>query len=150
MGVEVVVVQISCMKTAQQFHVPCIASFISALHHFYDVFLSPDLFLFLFFLKILFIHERHRGRDIGRGRGRLSAGRSLMQASILGLQDHDLSQRQMFNHRATQMPPSPSFKWWDCVTRHPSVTDPGKGISVSQLQNPWSSPLYRCMIVLRV
>ena len=31
---------------------------------------------FLFFFKILFIHERHteRGRDIGRGKSRLHAG----------------------------------------------------------------------------
>ena len=38
---------------------------------------------FFFFLKVLFIHERHRerGRDMGRGRSRLPA-RSLMWDSI--------------------------------------------------------------------
>ena len=52
-----------------------------------------------YFFKILFIHERHteRGRDIGRGRSRPLAG-SLMWNSILGPQDHTLSQRQTLNH----------------------------------------------------
>ena len=40
--------------------------------------------------------ERERGRDTGRGRSRLHAG-SPMWDSILGLQDHNLSQRQMVN-----------------------------------------------------
>ena len=40
--------------------------------------------------------ERERGRDTGRGRSRLQAG-SPMWDSILGLQDHALSQRQMLN-----------------------------------------------------
>ena len=33
-------------------------------------------YFFFFFLRILFIHERHtqRGRDIGRGRSKLHAG----------------------------------------------------------------------------
>ena len=41
--------------------------------------------------------ERKRGRDIGRGRSRLPTG-TLMQDSIPGSWDHDLSQRQMLNH----------------------------------------------------
>ena len=41
--------------------------------------------------------ERERGRDIARGRSRLHAG-SLMRVSILGLQDHALSQRQTLNY----------------------------------------------------
>ena len=47
----------------------------------------------------LFIHERHkeRGRDTGRGRGRVPVG-SLMQNSIPGLRDHALSRRQTLNH----------------------------------------------------
>ena len=54
-------------------------------------------YLFLIFLKILFYMfmrdtERERGRDTGRGRCRLSLG-SLMQDSVPGPQDHDLSQR---------------------------------------------------------
>ena len=37
----------------------------------------PGTFIFLFVLKILFIHERHteRGRDIGRERSRLPVDR---------------------------------------------------------------------------
>ena len=62
----------------------------------------------LIFLRFyLFIHERHRervgdgvGRDTGRGRSRVHAG-SQMWDSILGLQDHALSQRWL-NHWATQ------------------------------------------------
>ena len=42
-----------------------------------------------------------RGRDIGRGRSRLPAG-SLVQGSIPGPRDHDLSRRQTLNHWATQ------------------------------------------------
>ena len=58
-----------------------------------------------FFFKILFIHERYtqRGRDIGRGRSGFPAG-SLMQDSIPGPRDHDLSWRQTLNHWATQVP----------------------------------------------
>ena len=44
-----------------------------------------------FFLKILFIG--------------IPAG-SLMQDSIPGLRDHNLSLRQTLNHRATQVPPN--------------------------------------------
>ena len=44
-----------------------------------------------------------RGRDIGRGGSRLPAG-TLTQDSISGPQDYNLSQRQMLNHRATQVP----------------------------------------------
>ena len=47
--------------------------------------------------------QRERGRDIGRGRSRLRGG-SLTQDSIPKPWDHDLSQRQMLNHRATQVP----------------------------------------------
>ena len=41
--------------------------------------------------------ERERGRDIGKGRGRLQAG-SPMWDSIPGLQDHAPGQRQVLNH----------------------------------------------------
>ena len=47
--------------------------------------------------------QRGRGRDTGRGRSRLPWG-SLMRDSIPGPQDHDLSQRQMLNCWATQVP----------------------------------------------
>ena len=62
---------------------------------------TVDIMLNAFFKNIfyLLIHERHRekGRDIGRGKSRFPMG-SLMQDSIPGPQDHDLSQRQMLNH----------------------------------------------------
>ena len=45
----------------------------------------------------LFMRDRERGRDTGRGRSRLSAG-TLMWDLIPGLWDHDLSQRQMLGH----------------------------------------------------
>ena len=58
---------------------------------------------FIIFLKILFIHERHRekARGIGKRRSRLPVGK-LMWDSILGPWDHDLSRRQMPNHWAAQ------------------------------------------------
>ena len=44
------------------------------------------------------MRDIERGIDIGRGRrSRLPAG-TWMQDLIPGLQDHDLSQRQMLNH----------------------------------------------------
>ena len=42
------------------------------------------------------MRDGERGRDMGRGRSRLSAG-SPRWGSILGPWDHDLSQRQMLN-----------------------------------------------------
>ena len=53
----------------------------------------------------LFVYERHRkrGRDIGRGRSRLSA-RSPMWDLIPGPWDHTLSQKQTLNHWAIQVP----------------------------------------------
>ena len=77
-----------------------------------NVWLLGWILLFIFimwiastFFKILFIHERHteRGRDIGRGRSTLSAG-SPKRYLIPGPQDHNLSQKQMINHWATQVP----------------------------------------------
>ena len=59
-----------------------------------------QLFLYLIFLRFyLFIRDRKRGRDTGRGRSRLHAG-SPMWDSILGLRGHILSQRhtQLPNH----------------------------------------------------
>ena len=44
--------------------------------------------------------ERERGRDKGRGRSRLHAGRLLWDL-ILGLQDHALGQRRVLNCWAT-------------------------------------------------
>ena len=59
--------------------------------------------LFCFVLRFyLFIHGRHTER--GRRRSRLLAG-SLMQNSIPGPWDHDLSQGQMLNCWATQATP---------------------------------------------
>ena len=60
--------------------------------------------LFIYFLKISFINERHtererereRGRDTVRGRSRLHAG-SLMRDSTPGLQGHALGGRQALN-----------------------------------------------------
>ena len=53
--------------------------------------------------KDLFIHERNRetGRDIGRGRSKLST-ESPMWDSILGPWDHTLSKRQTLNRWATR------------------------------------------------
>ena len=53
----------------------------------------------LFKIFYLFIHEKHTegGRDIGRGRSRLTVG-SPMWYWIRGPWDHDRSQRPMFNH----------------------------------------------------
>ena len=63
-----------------------------------------------FFLKIhsfihSFIHEKHteRGRDTGRGGNRLPAANPMWDL-IQGPRDHNLSQRQMLNHWATQVP----------------------------------------------
>ena len=63
---------------------------------------------FLFKKNIyLFIHqshrERERGRETGRGRSRLHAGSPTCD-SIPGPQDHTLSQRQMLNCWASQVP----------------------------------------------
>ena len=52
---------------------------------------------------------RERGRDIDRGRSRLP-DRSPMCNSIPGPQNHDLSQRQMFNHWATWVPQKSCLK----------------------------------------
>ena len=43
------------------------------------------------------MRDTKRGSDIGRGRSRLPVG-SLMQDSIPGPRDHDLSRMQMLNH----------------------------------------------------
>ena len=56
------------------------------------LFLKKD-FIYLFMRNT----ERENGRDRGRGRSRLHAGNP-MGDSILGSQDHALSQRQMLNH----------------------------------------------------
>ena len=72
----------------------------------FDWWFHSLIFIFFIFEDFyLFTRERHteRGRDIGRGRSRLSEGR-LMRDSILGPWDHNLSQRQALNHWATQLP----------------------------------------------
>ena len=50
-----------------------------------------NVFFLKHFIK-LFMRDTERGRDIGRGRGRLLAG-SLMLDGIPRPQDHNLSQR---------------------------------------------------------
>ena len=52
--------------------------------------------------SFIYLWHRGRGRDIGEGRSRLPSG-SLMNDSISGPQDHDLSQRQTLNHWAIQV-----------------------------------------------
>ena len=47
------------------------------------------------------MRDTERDRDIGRGRSSLPTG-SLMQNSILGLQNRALIQREALNHWATQ------------------------------------------------
>ena len=56
-----------------------------------------DMFLFFKIYFYLFMRGTERDRDIGRRRSRLPVG-SLMQDSIPGLWDHNLSQRQTLNH----------------------------------------------------
>ena len=53
--------------------------------------------------------DTERGRDTGRGRNRLHIG-SPMWDSIPRLQDHDLSQRQTFNHVATEASQNFTYK----------------------------------------
>ena len=70
----------------------------------WDVFLFfsfNDRFLFFKDFIYLFMRDTERGRDTGTERNRLPEG-SLMQDSILGPQDHDLSQRLTLNRWATQ------------------------------------------------
>ena len=60
----------------------------------------------LFFFKDFiysWVTQRERGRDTGRGRSRLPAGNPMLDL-IPQPWDHDLSQRQMLNHWATQVP----------------------------------------------
>ena len=70
--------------------------------------LSPPLIIYLLiYLRFyLFIHERDRERERQRQRQRekqLPTG-SLIWDSIPGLRNHDLNQRQMLSHWATQVP----------------------------------------------
>ena len=57
----------------------------------------------------LFIHERHRERDIGRGRSRFPVG-TPMRDSIPGPRNH-LSQRQTLNHEPPRCPMVQLFQW---------------------------------------
>ena len=50
----------------------------------------------------LFMKDRKSVRDTGRGRRSRLHARTLMWDSIPGIQDHVLSQRQMYNHWATR------------------------------------------------
>ena len=54
------------------------------------------------------MRDRERGRDTGRGRSRLPQGEALIIEPNGGLNprtpDHDLSQRQIVNYQATQVP----------------------------------------------
>ena len=74
-------------------------------------FLSFSLSLFLSLLDFicLFMRDTQRGRATGRGRNRLSVGRPIWD-SIPGLWCHTLSQRQMLNHWAIQVPTPANFK----------------------------------------
>ena len=67
------------------------------------------LSFFSFFLEILFVYswetQKERGRDTGRGKSRLNAGSPTWDSNPR-LRDHDLIQRQMLNHWATQVPQS--------------------------------------------
>ena len=82
----------------------------------FKIVVLPVFFYISFFFKVSFIYswERQRGRDTGWGRSRLPAG-SLMRYSIPGPRDHDLSQRQMLNHWATQVPLS-CLSWLSLVS----------------------------------
>ena len=76
------------------------------------------MYLFIYSLK----RHRLRGRDTGRGRNSLLVG-SLIRDLIPGPQDHDLSQRQMLNHWATQVPP------YDTLDGSKGPTDTAKGVT---------------------
>ena len=60
----------------------------------------------IFFFKILFIHERHsRERETEtQAEGDEVCEGSLIRDSIPGPQDHNLSQKQMLNYEAMQVP----------------------------------------------
>ena len=66
---------------------------------FYKLFGQVSVLL-LYFLKILFMYERHRerdtGRDTGRGRSRLHVGSPTWDL-IPGLRGHALGHRQALN-----------------------------------------------------
>ena len=72
-----------------------------------DIFKPPQLerALLIYFWGFIYLFMRHteRGKDTGRGRSRLPVG-SLMWDSIPGPWDHDLSQGQMLNCWASQVP----------------------------------------------
>ena len=70
--------------------------------HFTDDYIY---FMVIDFLKILFIHERHRERERQRHRQREKQAPCLMWDSIPGLQDCALGQRQALNRCATQGSP---------------------------------------------
>lgn len=73
-----------------------------------------------FFFNILFIHERERERDIGRGRSRLHTG-SPMWDRTQGLRDHALGQRQALNCWATQMSQCWRFFIDDSWEQNPAI-----------------------------
>ena len=90
------------------------------------------------------MRDTQRGRDTGRGRTRLPVG-SPMQNSIPGPRDHALSQRQMHNHGATQVP----LQW--CISKQdlPGAEQLGcfgfvtvtNNMSVTPLDLPTCAPL---------
>ena len=65
-----------------------------------------SVFVFGFWLLVF----TEREAETGRGRRKLLVG-SLMWDLILEPWDHALSQRQMLNHGATQVPPMVSFSY---------------------------------------
>ena len=95
-------------------------------------------FILFFFLKILFIYswetQRESGRDTGRERSRLHAGRD----SIPRLQDRALGQRQALNRCTTQE--SPFFLNFIYLFMRDTQTergkDTGRGRSRLQAGNP--------------
>ena len=64
-------------------------------HSIFSKLCSPCFFKNIFIY--LFMRDIERGRHIGRGRSRLTAG-SLRWDSTPGPQDHDLKRRQPLNH----------------------------------------------------
>ena len=66
---------------------------------------------FFFFLRFyLFLPERHRGRDTGRGRSRPPAGAQWGTPRTLR---SCLSWRETLNHWATQVPQKAGFESWN-------------------------------------
>ena len=114
-----------------------------------EIYLKGQFFFLRFYL---FIHEKDIGRDTGRERSRLPKG-SLIQDSIPRPRDHDLSQKQMLNCWASQMPLKGHFYWQDIpeyVHHHETqeASDAWKSLGRAQtMQEKVSANKARCHLL---